>query len=150
MKSSTKSAAKTAREISYYRQRYRNRVFSKLVSFITEQAQQNHVTKKDVAELLGKDPGLISRILNQPSNLTLDSISDLLLAFDAEAEPPDIVLFKDRPAPNFMHPLIARVLKVQPKQGLLRTESSGAPKPLPASDPTKMVVKFETATATGR
>ena len=104
MKSSTVNVAKSVRDISYYRQRYRNRVFSKLVAWITEQAQQEHVTRKDVAERLKKDPGQISRLLSQPSNLTLDTISDLLLAFDAEAEPPDIVKFQDRRASNHLHP----------------------------------------------
>src|SRR5260370_379049 len=116
MKSSTKNAARSVRDISYYRQRYRNRVFSKLVSFITEQAQRGHVSKKDIAERLDKDPGLISRVLSQPSNLTLDTISDLLLAFDAEAEPPEIILFKDRRPSNYIHPLIARVLNVSSQQ----------------------------------
>ena len=104
MKSSTRNAAKTNRDISYYRQRYKNRVFSKIVSFVAEQAQREQMTKKDIAEKLNKDPALISRWLSQPSNLTLDTISDLLLALDAEAEPPEIMLFKDKPAPNYMNP----------------------------------------------
>ena len=151
MKSSTKNAAKSVREISYYRQRYRNRVFSKLVSFITEQAQRDHVSKKDIAERLDKDPGLISRILNQPSNLTLDTISDILLAFDAEAEPPEIVSFKDRRAPNFIHPLMARVLNLQSKHDTLRSNSTNATNAkLSAFDPTRLNVKVESTTAAGR
>jgi len=126
-------------------------VFSKLVAFITEQAQREHATKKDIAERLDKDPGLISRLLNQPSNLTLDTISDLLLAFDAEAEPPEIIFFKDQRPPNYIHPLIARVMKVAPNQGLLKAESAGArDATLPASDPGRPRVKIETATAVGQ
>lgn len=110
MKSSTKNEPKSLRDIAYYQQRYRNRVFLKLVSWISEQAQQRHLPQKDVADIIRKDPAVISRWLNNPSNLTLDTISDLLLAFDAEAEPPEIVLFKNRPPPNYMHPLMARAL----------------------------------------
>ena len=112
MKSSTKNDPKPIRDIAYYQQRYRNRVFSKLVSFITEQAQKHQLTKKDIAERIRKDPALLSRLLSNPSNLTLDTISDLLLAFDAEAEPPEIVLFKDRRPANFVHPLMARALNI--------------------------------------
>jgi len=109
MKSSTKSGAKSVREVEYYRRRFQNRVFTKVVDFVTTEAQRDHITKKEMAERLGKDPAQLSRLLSQPSNLTLDTISDILLALDAEAEPPEIVRFADRRAPNFVHPLIARI-----------------------------------------
>lgn len=99
MKSSTKNA-KSARDISYYRQRYQNRFFAKLAAWVEEEAQREHITKKDLAERMGKDPGQLSRLLGQPSNLTLDTVSDLLLALDAEAEPPEIISFKERRAPE--------------------------------------------------
>ncbi len=151
MKSSTKIAPKSVREISYYRQRYRNRVFSKLVSFITEQAQRDHLSQKEIAEVLNKDPGQISRALSQPSNLTLDTISDFLLAFDAEAEPPEIISFKERRAPNYIHPLMARVLNVQPQQSALQSNSSSSiSAKLPAYDPAKLSVRIETRTTAGQ
>lgn len=109
MKSFTKSAPKSARDIAYYQQRYRNRVYSKLVSWISEHAINNQLTKKDIAEILHKDPAQITRLLSQPSNLTLDTIAELALAFDAEPEPPEFVFFKDRARPNYVHPLIARI-----------------------------------------
>jgi transcriptional regulator with XRE-family HTH domain len=151
MKSSTKNVAKSVRDVSYYRQRYRNRVFAKLVSFITEQAQRDRVTKKDIAERLNKDRGLISRLLSQPSNLTLDTISDLLLAFDAEAEPPEIVLFADRRPPNYVHPLIRRVLNITPRREILKAESAGSrDTTLPISDPNRPSVRIETTTTAGQ
>jgi hypothetical protein len=101
------------REIEYYRRRFQNRVFGKLLDFITAEAQRDHITKKEMAERLGKDPGHLSRLLSQPSNLTLDTISDILLALDAEAEPPEPVRFSDRRPPNYVHPLIARVTKAK-------------------------------------
>ncbi len=113
MKSFTKNAAKSARDIAYYRRRYENCCFEKLVAWIAEECQKQQITKKDLAERMGKDPGQVSRLLSAPSNLTLNTISDLLLAFDAEAEPPEIVLFKDRSAPNYIHPLIARVTQTK-------------------------------------
>jgi transcriptional regulator with XRE-family HTH domain len=124
MKSSTKNDPKSLREIAYYQQRYRNRVFAKLVTWITEQAQKQQLTKKDIAERIRKDPGLISRLLGGPSNLTLDTISDLLLAFDAEAEPPEIMLFKDKPTPNFVHPLMARALHIPAPKTAARAQAT--------------------------
>jgi transcriptional regulator with XRE-family HTH domain len=112
MQNSTKSELKSAREISYYRQRFKNRVFSRLLAFVGKTADDDGLTQKDVAKIIGKDAGQLSRLLREPSNLTLDTISDLLLAFDAEAEPMKIVRFKDRRAPNYMHPLVSRTLKI--------------------------------------
>lgn len=110
MKYSTKNAAKSVRDVAYYRKRYQNRVFANLVAFVTAEAQRDELTKKDIAERMGKDPGSLSRLLSQPSNLTLDTITDFALAFDAEAEPPEFVKFSDRTQPNYVHPLIARAV----------------------------------------
>lgn len=124
MKSSTKNDPKPLRDFAYYQQRFRNRVFSRLVSFITEQAQRERLTQKEYAERARKDPALISRLLSGPSNLTLDTISDLLLPFDAEAEPPEIVLFRDRRPANYIHPLMARALNVAPAPGVAKAQST--------------------------
>jgi hypothetical protein len=148
MKSSTKNVPKSARDIAYYQQRYRNRVFSKLVSWIAEQAINNQLTKKDIADRINKDPALVTRLLSQPGNLTLDTISDLLLAFDAEAEPPDIILFKDRRPANYMHPLIARALNVNATTSAPKAESTGERKGvLSLSNPKPSVDIKVTATA---
>jgi transcriptional regulator with XRE-family HTH domain len=128
MKSSTKNDPKPLRDFAYYQQRFRNRVFSKLVSFITDQAQREQITQKEFAEMARKDPALISRLLSGPRNLTLDTISDLLLACDAEAEPPDIVLFRDRRPPNYIHPLMARTLKAAPAPGVAKAQSADSGK----------------------
>ena len=66
-----------------------------------------------MAERMGKDPAVLTRLLSHPSNMTLDTISDILLALDAEAEPPVITKFKDKAAPNYIHPLVAKALKTK-------------------------------------
>lgn len=147
MKSFTKNDPKSIRDIAYYQQRYRNRVFSKVVSFITQQAQKQRLTQKDIAEKIRKDPAQLSRLLSSPSNLTLDTISDLLLAFDAEAEPPTIVLFEDRPQANYMHPLIARALDIPPpsQRAKVKSTSAGTKTLMRASEK----IKFESSVVTG-
>lgn len=147
MSNTTKNEAKSLRDISYYSQRYRNRVFSKLVSFIAEQCKDGGITKKDIAERLNKDPALISRWLSQPSNLTLDTISELLVAFDAEAEPPEIVLFKDRREPNFIHPLMARVLNRSGGASVFKPSSVGEANVTLPSNSNVIVYRPQTTTA---
>lgn len=151
MKSSTKHEPKSLRDIAYYTQRYRNRVFAKLVSWINDQAQKHHLTQKDVAEIIRKDPAVISRLLNNPTNLTLDTISLLSLAFDAEAEPPDFVFFKDRPQPNYIHPLMAQALNVDnkpPPIGDVRSTTGAGQKTLKTQDH-GMRIEFSASAGTG-
>jgi hypothetical protein len=124
MKSSIKTDPKSIRDIAYYQQRYRNRVFYALVAWVSEQAQNQNLTQKDIAGRIRKDPAVISRLLNNPSNLTLDTISDVLLAFDAEAEPPEIVFFRDRRPPNYIHPLMVKALNITSSQNVEQTQST--------------------------
>jgi hypothetical protein len=93
------------RDIAYYRQRQKNRVFSALVAFFAEEAERGRVTKKKLAELLGKDPAQITRWLSSPSNFELDTISDILLAMGAEMDH-QIVRFSERPKQNYAHALM--------------------------------------------
>lgn len=150
MKSSTKSEPKSIRDMAYYQQRYRNRVFMKLVSWVNDQAQKQHLTQKDIAERIRKDPAIISRLLNNPTNLTLDTISDILLAFDAEAEPPEIVLFQDRRPANYIHPLMARALKVAspPAIGSVRSTAGMGEKTLKTQDH-GLRIEFSASPGTG-
>jgi hypothetical protein len=97
------------RDLFYYRQRSKNRLFEALTSFFAEEAERRGITKRDIAESLQRDPAQITRWLTTPSNLTLETISDLLLSLGAEMDY-SVARFNDRPKPNEMHPLIARLL----------------------------------------
>lgn len=67
----------------YFQERLRGRIFDYLLScFIREQA--NGLTKAKLARRIGKAPEVVNRLLAGPSNLTLDSISDLLIGVCAE------------------------------------------------------------------
>jgi len=77
-----------------------------LVELFAQEAASRGVTKKQLAEALSKDPSQITRWLSAPSNFELDTLSDLLLALDAEMDC-RIVRFSDRLKPNYAHPLIA-------------------------------------------
>lgn len=82
------------REIFYFRQRQKNKVFQSVIAYFAEQAEARGLTKRDIAKLLNRDPAQITRWLSGPSNWTLDTISDLLLAMKAELEI-NIVAFDD-------------------------------------------------------
>lgn len=97
------------RDVFYYRQRQKNRVFGDIAAFFVEEAERRGITKKDIADALRRDPSQITRWLSAPSNLTLDTISDLLLALGAEMDY-SICRFEDRAVPNAAHPFIERLL----------------------------------------
>ena len=72
------------KDIFYFRQRFKNRIFQSALAYFVELAKERNLTKKDIANLLDKDPAQITRWFAGPNNWTLDTISDLLLAMDAE------------------------------------------------------------------
>jgi len=74
------------RDIRFYRRLRRNRVFSELLAYYAKVAEENGIRKSDIATRLGKEPSQITRWFAEPANLTLDTISDLLLAMNAELE----------------------------------------------------------------
>jgi hypothetical protein len=96
MENTLSKSPKKERDVFYYRQRLKNRVFAKIMAFFAEEAERTGITKKDIALILNRDPAQITRWLSNPSNMTLDSISDLLLAMEAEIDPPPIVRFSER------------------------------------------------------
>jgi hypothetical protein len=110
MENTSKKEPLKKRDVYYYRRRFINRVFSSLAKFFADEAELHGATKGMIAKRLGVDPSQITRWLSSPSNLTLESISDILLALDAEAEPFNIVPFRERIQPNYAHPLVSRVL----------------------------------------
>jgi hypothetical protein len=68
---------------AYFQQRLRNRVFNFLVEkFIA--AQDKGLTKAILARRIERTPDVINRWLGAPSNLTIDTISDILLGISAE------------------------------------------------------------------
>jgi len=68
---------------AYFQQRLRNRIFNFLLEKFAA-AQKDGLTKAALARRIGKSPEVINRWLGIPSNLTIDSVSDLLLGIMAE------------------------------------------------------------------
>lgn len=108
MENTSSNNALTTREKAYYRQRQKNRVFGSIAEFFANGAERGEFSRKSLAEKMGKDPAQITRWFAGPSNLELDSISDILLAMGAEMDW-RIVSFKDRPKPNYQHEIFTNV-----------------------------------------
>ncbi len=73
-----------AKDIFYFRQRLKNKIFQSALAYFADLAKERNLTKKEIAKSLSKDPAQITRWFAGPNNWTLDTISDLLLAMDAE------------------------------------------------------------------
>ena len=93
-----------AGEIEYYRHRLKNRVFEIIWLEFVRQSDECGLTKRTIAVRLNKEPSQITRWLSGPSNLTIETVSDFLLAMDCE---PDISVssLMNRPTPNYIHPV---------------------------------------------
>lgn len=128
------------KEVAFYRQRLKNRIFTVIVKFFADEAARRGVTKKDIALYLDRDPAQITRWLSAPSNMTLDTISDLLLALEAEPGRLPIERLEDKVKPNYAHPLMGELL------GASQT-AAAAPAPKKAkvvsSNSTSGVANFE-------
>lgn len=74
------------RELYYFRQRLKNRIFQSAIAFFAEKAESQGLTKREVALRLSKDPAQITRWFSGPGNWTLETVSDLLLAMDSELD----------------------------------------------------------------
>jgi transcriptional regulator with XRE-family HTH domain len=73
-------------QLAYFQQRQKNRIFEAIVGFFADCYNRGEITKKQLALRLSKDPSQITRWLSGPSNLELDSISDILAGLNAEMD----------------------------------------------------------------
>ena len=96
MKSTLGKKKIPSKDIFFFRQRFKNKIFQSVLSYFADLAKEKNLAKKDVANLLDKDPSQITRWFSGPNNWTLDTISDLLLAMDAELKHEIVPLHENR------------------------------------------------------
>ena len=87
---------------AYFQERLRGRLFEFILrKFLLE--QKNGLTQAKLARRIGKTPDVINRWLGAPSNLTVDTISDLLLGIAAEELTPASSSLLGRAPVNYSH-----------------------------------------------
>ena len=88
--------------LTYYQARLRNRLFNFILGrFVKE--QKNGLTKAALARRIGKPPEVINRLLGAPRNLTLDTLSDLLLGIGAEELTLGVESILNQSPRNYLH-----------------------------------------------
>jgi hypothetical protein len=87
---------------TYFQARLKTRLFNFILKrFVAERARG--LTKAMLARRIGKSPEVINRLLGAPSNLTLETVSDLLLGIAAEELTPDAEALLNQSPRNFEH-----------------------------------------------
>jgi hypothetical protein len=142
MENTSKDDHISKRDIFYYRQRNKNRIFADICAFYDKEASKNgDISRRLIAKKLRCNPSQITRWLSAPSNLTLDTISDLLLPLQAEMTY-RIVRFADRPKVNFIHPFIAELSdETRDNRNELAFDNETRRPPATSSSPNRSEVK---------
>lgn len=92
------------RALTFSRQRQRNRIYETVIRALEQNRDAHGTKRKDIAKFIEVSPSQLSRWLSGPSNWTLDTVSDLMTAIDAELNF-DVIWNKDQQKPNCYHEL---------------------------------------------
>lgn len=95
-----------------FSQRYKNSVYEEVIKAVEKAAAECGTTRSGIADNLGYSKAHISRLLSGPSNWTLDTVSNLLYALDAEMIS-QVRFFADCPKENHYHEMGEPVIEAK-------------------------------------
>jgi len=76
----SKVSTSTMRDVFYFRQRQKNKVFQTVLAYFVEWCQTHDLSRYDLATIMNTDVEQVDSLLSGSGNWTLDTISDLLLS----------------------------------------------------------------------
>lgn len=101
----------------------RRRAYSSVLSALEKASDGHGITQAMIAEKIGRKRPQVSNWLSQPSNWTLDTISDLLWAVGASME--FRVIFNDEAhVSNIKHPAMLEALDVNQPEKLGQSQAA--------------------------
>lgn len=113
--------------LAYARARNKNRAHS----LVLDQVEKSDLSRADIAKMLGKDPAQITRWLGSAGNLTLDTLSDLLLAIGGSFIDLKVIDPFEEAKSNYQEISRYASLNTSPNYTILKTENE---KKTPAKD----------------
>jgi transcriptional regulator with XRE-family HTH domain len=80
---------------AFYRRRLQNRIHRLVAEAFRKQAKATGLTQKQLAERIGSRPEQVNRWLGLAGNLTLNTLSDLLLGMAVDLDDPSVTTIAD-------------------------------------------------------
>lgn len=90
---------------AYHARILQHKIWASLAALFATAAVEEGMTKSKLANIIGKDQSIVSRVFSNPSNLTLDTIALIAAALGKEADI-QFLDVEDNPRHNYVHPLL--------------------------------------------
>jgi len=102
---------------AYFQSKAMSAFYTFVVQKFLEKERAGELSRADLARRARKDPAVITRLLSKPSNMTLGTLSDLLLAIDGEEPiPQSAPILRYKPFPSSIWEMPKKSPATSPKQ----------------------------------